>query len=220
MNWKWFGKWLGIFGLAASGVLLLSLSSCARNQHLVAITIQPTSGTFGAADPTLYFDFKAYGTYEHPPQTLDITNQVTWQSDNPQVVQVTSTGVVSPSTGCGDAQIFATYYDSPNEVVSNSATITVDGPASDGCTPPGPQPILTVTVSGTTVGATVTSSPAGITCSLGSSCSAQFATGTPVTLTATPASAFETWSGACNETNGATCVVFLENSASVTATFQ
>jgi hypothetical protein len=210
-------KWFGIIALIAAATVLLSLSSCGFNQHLVSINIPFSGGTFGAADPALYFDFKAFGTYVHPPATKDITDIVTWQTDNPQVAQVSSTGVVSPNTGCGLANIYATYYDSPNDVVSNEVPITVNGPASSGCTPAGPQPILTVTVTGTTSG-NVTSSPAGISCTTGSSCSSQFVTGQAITLTATPASGFEMWQG-CNTTNGVTCTVFLEISTTVTATF-
>jgi hypothetical protein len=39
-----------------------------------------------------------------------------------------------------------------------------------------------------------------------------------VTLTAAPASNFQSWSN-CNTTNGASCTVFLQNSTTVTATF-
>jgi Divergent InlB B-repeat domain len=210
-------KWFGIFALIAAGTFFLSLSSCGFNQHLVSINIPESGGTFGGVGPGIFFDFTATGTYIHPPATKDITDLVTWQSDNPQVVQVSNTGVVSPNVSCGLANISASFYDSPNQVVSNSVPITVDGPAADGCTPAGPQPILTVTVTGTTSG-NVTSSPAGISCDTGSSCSSQFTTGQSVTLTATPASGFQRWQG-CNATNGASCTVFLENSVTVTATF-
>jgi len=210
-------KWFGIFALIAAATLLLSLSSCGFNQHLVSINIPESGGTFGGTGPGIFFDFTAVGTYIHPPATKDITDLVTWRSDNPQVVQVSNTGVVSPNVACGLANISASFYDSPNQVVSNSVPITVNGPAADGCTPAGPQPILTVTVTGTSSG-NVTSSPAGISCDTGSSCSAQFVTGQSVTLTATPASGFESWQG-CNATNGASCTVFLENSVTVTAIF-
>lgn len=219
MNRKWISKWIGIFGMVGAGIMLLSLSNCARSTQLVSIQIQPPGGTFGAVGPGIYFQFKALGTYIHPPKTVDITDQVDWQTDNPQVVQVTSAGVVSPSVVCGAAQVFAELHSGDNDIVSNSATITVDGPASDGCTPAGPQPILTVTVAGTASGSTVTSSPGGLSCTLGSSCSAQFTTGTTVTLTASPAGSFINWTGGCNQTNGPVCTVFLENSVSVTANF-
>src|SRR5215831_18153659 len=91
-------KWLGVTALVVIASSLLSLSSCARNQHLVSINVQPGNGTFFSVNPSAFFLYKAYGTYIHPPKTVDITNQVTWQTDNPQVAQVTSAGVVSPNT--------------------------------------------------------------------------------------------------------------------------
>jgi hypothetical protein len=210
-------SWFNIVALTATASLFLSLSSCGFNQHLVSINIPEKGGTFGGVGPGAFFNFAAIGTYIHPPATKDITDVVTWTSDNPQVAQVSNTGVVSPNVSCGLANISASFFDSPNDVVSNAVPITVNGPASLGCTPAGPQPILTVTVTGTTSG-NVTSSPAGISCNTGSSCSSQFTTGQDVTLTATPASGFQSWNG-CNTTNGASCTVFLENSTTVTATF-
>ena len=76
---------------------------------------------------------------------------------------------------------------------------------------------LTVTKSGTGSGS-VTSSPAAIDC--GSSCSASFADGTSVTLTASPASesTFAGWSGdGCSGTGS--CTVTMSQARSVTATF-
>lgn len=72
---------------------------------------------------------------------------------------------------------------------------------------------LTVQVTGP---GTVTSSPAGIDC--GPSCSAEFNAGA-VTLTATPASRFKSWGGACSGT-AATCALNLTAAAAVTATFE
>ena len=64
---------------------------------------------------------------------------------------------------------------------------------------------------------TVTSNPGGISC--GSACSASYASGTPVTLTATAASGstFAGWAGDCTGTGG--CVVTMTAARSVTATF-
>jgi hypothetical protein len=210
-------KWFSVLALIATATLFLSLSSCAYNQHLVSINIPEKGGTFGAADPSLFFNFKAFGTYIHPPETKDITTLVTWQSDNPQVVQVTGAGVVSPNLGCGLGNIYATFKDGSNQVVSNSVPITVEGPASSGCTPPGPQPILTISFAGTGTG-TVTGS--GISCSTPSSCSNQFTTGSALVLTASPSgtSIFGGWSG-CSSTSGVDCTVFLQNNLTVTATF-
>ena len=73
---------------------------------------------------------------------------------------------------------------------------------------------LSVSVTGS---GTVTSSPAGINCP--STCSEIVASGTQVTLTATPAdgSGFGGWGGACNGFDN--CVVTMNAAQSVTATF-
>src|SRR5579864_2673169 len=209
MNWKWFSTWLQVLFVSAAGVLLLGLSSCAHNQHLVGITIQPGNGTFGAVDPSAFFLYKAYGTYIHPPKTVDITSQVTWQTDNPQVAQFTSPGTVSPNTSCGVAQIFASMHDSPNDVVSNSVSITVDGPASLGCPQGTATNILTVSVTPLADGL-VTSGPAGINCSSSNNlCAAAFPSGSTVSLTASGQGghSFLGFGDPCSQTTGNTCTV-------------
>ena len=75
---------------------------------------------------------------------------------------------------------------------------------------------LTVTKSGTGTG-TVASSPSGISC--GTTCSASFASGTVVSLTATPdsGSTFAGWSGACSSTGA--CSVTMDAAKLVSANF-
>ena len=76
---------------------------------------------------------------------------------------------------------------------------------------------LTVTRSGLGAG-TVTSSPGGIDC--GSTCSASYADGTAVTLTAAPesGSAFTGWSGNCTGTSP-TCALSMNAAKSTSASF-
>ena len=75
---------------------------------------------------------------------------------------------------------------------------------------------LTVKLAGTSTG-TVTSSPAGISCA--PTCTASFAAGTVVKLTAKAGSGafFGSWSGAC--TGSSTCTLTMNASETVTATF-
>ena len=75
---------------------------------------------------------------------------------------------------------------------------------------------LSVTLAGMG-GGIVTSTPAGISCP--ATCSANFNSGTMVTLTATPASGstFAGWSGACTGTGS--CSLTINSNQSVTATF-
>jgi bacillolysin len=80
-----------------------------------------------------------------------------------------------------------------------------------------PSHTLNVTTSGSAEG-TVTSSPTGILC--GIECSKDFASGTPITLTATAAAGgrFAGWTGAC--TGSGTCQFTLDSDKSVDARFE
>jgi hypothetical protein len=211
----------------AAGGVLLNLSSCARNQDLVSINIVPTAFTYGGPAPQglvqTPITLTAYGTYIHPPETKDITSVVTWASDQTPVAVVDSSGNLTAGESCGSANISATYYtDGGNKsgnLVVGYMFVTVDGPASLGCTPAGPQPILTVSFAGSGTGSVT----GGVSCSTPSSCSDQFTTGSTVVLTATATgtSSFAGWSG-CSSTsgvNGSVCTVLLENNLTVTATF-
>lgn len=198
------------------------LPSCARDQQLTQIQIQPNGGiTFGAADPTLSANFRAYGTYIHPPQTKDITNQVSWVSSIPLLAAVTSEGVVSPTgKGCGVGTLFAQMHQDGNDVVSNTVPVTINGPTADGCIPSGGT-TLTVSFTGNTGLGQITSSPAGISCTGPSPCSASFTPGTTVTLTEAPigAATFGGWSNNCTAISATMCTVVVNTSITVTATF-
>ncbi|MDE2180437.1 MAG: hypothetical protein KGJ40_06280 [candidate division NC10 bacterium] len=78
---------------------------------------------------------------------------------------------------------------------------------------------LTVTMRGSGPG-TVTSAPAGISCTVPGTCVASYTSGTSVTLTASPGSgaSFKSWGGACSGIT-TTCTVTLTANQSVTATF-
>jgi beta-glucanase (GH16 family) len=107
---------------------------------------------------------------------------------------------------------FFTYVNSGQSGAIDSpwATMTVS------CGGGGTSYTLSVTRAGAGTG-TVTSNPGGINC--GSTCSASYASGTAVTLSAAPASGstFGGWSGACVGTG--TCVTTMTAARSVTATF-
>lgn len=89
-----------------------------------------------------------------------------------------------------------------------------------GPVPPATQ-TLTVLVSG---GGTVTSLPSGIAncTATGGTCTASFASGSSVQLTATPASgqAFRAWAGACSPSNATPCTVVLDRARQEVAVFE
>ncbi|HKS81170.1 MAG TPA: hypothetical protein VJR23_06660 [Candidatus Acidoferrales bacterium] len=108
-----------------------------------------------------------------------------------------------------------------NTACSGTSTCTITMSAAEAVTATfnTQQFTLTLTDAGTGSG-TVTSSPAGINCTgTGPNCSANFNSGTQVTLTETPASGstFAGWAGACSGTGS--CVVTMSAAQSVTATF-
>jgi hypothetical protein len=219
-----FRKWFSIAALVASATLLLSLSSCGHNQHLVSIAVSPQAFTyFSAAPPNVQqtpIPLTAYGTYIHPPETKDITSQVTWTSDNTVVADVSSAGQLTDGTSCGVGNISASFFTDGKKsgnVVVGFMTVTVQGPASQGCPTGGATHNLSVAVTGAANGVIV-SSPAGINC--GATCSAAFGAGSSVALTATPNSGhtFGGWGG-CTTASGNSCNVTMNSDAIVTAVF-
>jgi hypothetical protein len=229
------GKWCSLVVLIAVVTLFLSVSSCGDPQELTSITIQPQTETFGQSnipvsqDRGLQVQLRALGTYVHPPVTKDITSQVTWTSNDTQMVTVSSGGLAT-ATGstCGGTLISATVQTNADSsglsasgaVVTGYMTANVTcftGTTGGGGTP---EPSITLAFAGTGTG-TVTSSPLGLSCaSTSGACSASFFVGTNVTLTATPVSgSFGGWQG-CSLVSGDTCTIDnLTSSVTVTATF-
>lgn len=184
MSRRYFG--LAIGALVAAGATL-SLPSCGHDQKLQSVTISPATVTYQTPQSVAAV-LKAYGTYIHPPETKDITAQVTWADDVPEMLILTPVAdgeQVGPNGVCGIADVSATALEGTggsNNIVVGYATMTIDGsqPTCPGATSSNGE--VVVTPAGTGVG-TVVSSPTGITCP-GTACGALFAPGS-VTLTAT-----------------------------------
>ena len=127
MNLKWFKLLL----ICSAAVVILS---CGHSQQLVSINVVPSVETFGAStipvsqDAGLNVQLKALGGYIHPPVTKDITNQVTWSSNTPQMVTVNSTGLIT-ATGqaCGNTIIMATVTKNSSDGGLSSSGAIVTG---------------------------------------------------------------------------------------------
>ena len=141
---------------------------------------------------------------------IHISDTVNGGSD---LLDMTPTG---PSTGDAALPVGGSWSDPDGifriTVTSDGASGLVGAVAFTATSYP-----LTVSKAGTGTG-TVTSAPAGISC--GATCSAGFASGTSVTLTANPASGstFAGWGAGCSGT-ALTCVVSMTAASSVSATF-
>jgi Bacterial Ig-like domain (group 2) len=201
-------KWISILVLIAAASLLFVLSSCGFNQHLTSIQVQPPGATFEGVGAQI--QFRAVGTYIHPPATKDITDQVQWSIDSQNLATVTDTGFVTSLSICGSGNLTASLKDGRN-FIEGSAFLMGAGIGTTACN----QASLTVTPSGA---GSVVSSPAGIMCP--STCSAVFALDTTVTLSATIGSGATVvaWTG-CDSFTTTTCTVALTTNRTVTATF-
>ncbi len=219
---------LALGALVAVGAVL-SLPSCGHDQKLVSIAVQPKSFTFLQNAGTQTTNFKAYGTYIHPPAQKDITTKVTWNADAAGVVTIasgtTDGGTVTTQGACGISDISATAGEGTggaSNIVVGYGSVTVNDPTNPIC--PGGSSTngeLVVTPAGTGVG-TVTSQPGGINCP-GTACGAQFPAGDVVTLTASPGanSSFVGWAGCTAGSNANQCAVTIPGGGvvNVTATF-
>ncbi len=230
-------KWFGVSALVVIASAFLSLASCGREQQLVSIQVQPTSETFGASDAQLSQDvglqvqLRALGTYIHPPVTKDITSQVVWASNTPQMMTVDANGLVTVAGGtCGSTLISATVTSNKSSggISSSGALVTgymtgnvVCFTGSSGGGGGGTGPTITVNFQGTGSGS-VASKPLGLSCATGTVCSSNsFPSGSNVLITATPNGTFGGWGG-CDSVDGSglTCSVNnLTTVRSLTATF-
>ncbi len=208
-------KWFGVIALMATAITLLTLSSCARSQKLVGITVTPTTATFGGVGAQL--QFKAIGTYIHPPENKDVTQQATWTIDSQNLVTFGTPGLVTAISDCGSGNVMAALQDGGNYVFG-TGFVSAAGVGTGACT----TAALTVVASGT---GTVGSSPTGITCP--GTCSAAFPLDSSVVLTAAPTApaTVVTWSwgtglAGCVSQTATTCTVALNTNETIMATFQ
>jgi Bacterial Ig-like domain (group 2) len=227
-------NWLGLAGIVALGGLLFSVSSCGRDQELVSIQIQPSVETFGDSNTQVNLDagltvqLRAIGSYIHPPVSKDITSQVTWTSNDTQMVTVDSAGVLTAAgIDCGSSLVSATMktnrssggLSSSGAIITASMTANVVCFTGTGGGTGGPSISLTFAGAGSGL---VTSSPAGINCTNASgTCVANFTSGSTVMLTAAPDGTFGGWQG-CTSVNGTGLVCTVTNlttAVSLLATF-
>jgi hypothetical protein len=229
------GKWLSVTALVVVASVLLTVSSCGRSQQLVSIQIQPGTETFGESsipvsqDRGLQVQLRALGTYIHPPVTKDITNEVTWNSNDTQMMTVSTTGLLT-ATGdsCGATLVSATLatnssaggLSSSGAIVTGYMTGNVVCFTGSGSGGSGSGLVLTLTFAGNGSG-NVTSNPSGLSCTSAAPCLGEFVTGSTIMLTGTPtgSSSSVSWLGCDTPPSTNPCSVTMNANRTVTATF-
>ena len=111
---------------------LLTTLSCGHDQKLVAITVTPNVFTFSNAVAGETVQYKATGQFVYPPETRDVTRQVTWSVPAPAVIFVDVNGLGTVTgIACG-TNITVTATGSENlrlpptrNVVTATATVNV-----------------------------------------------------------------------------------------------
>jgi len=196
----------------------------------VSIGRPSTSGglNVNTIEDGLLFEAQAVGTAS-PSQEVRVNNVLISPFN---IVSITTSGDFRQTTNCGttvvggaSCGVFITFSPTSPGARTGTLTVTTNLPSAPTAsltlrgTATGTSYGLTVSMLGAGSG-TVTSSPAGITCSAGT-CQAPFTSGTAVTLspTASTGSEFTGWSGGVCTTGTNPCVVTMDAAKSVFATF-
>ena len=94
-------------GLSLCTLVAVAFLGCSQPPHLLAIQVMPGAPALNAGQTV---QFKAIGTYQrtgaHPPQVLDITEQVTWTSSETSVATI-SPGGLATGVSTGGSEIAA-----------------------------------------------------------------------------------------------------------------
>lgn len=132
------------FGALLLAGALVPITSCTSTPGLSSIVISPTAptitlallpnGTIAPASDQIATLYTAIGYYTRPGHATlmkDLTNQVTWFSNVPDLVTVSNSGVAIPAlSAVGYCQITASMPGFDGDIVSNASTYTANLPAS------------------------------------------------------------------------------------------
>jgi len=153
---------------------------------LTSITIIPAAGTQTVYAVGETAQFLAFGIYSASPTSQEITDSVIWQSSDVDVATINSSGLAT-AVGCSGpppcvTNITATATSTDGTIIFGTSNLAVY--PNMGSTN---LPSLSVYPVGQGAG-TINSTPVGISCGSGVSCTADFVLGSTVTLTATATS--------------------------------
>ena len=196
------------------------ISSGDAAHDLTAITIIPPTGKQTVSSKGETAQYIAIGTFNSAPGTVDITDQVTWQSSDVKVATINSAGLATANdcepVGSACVTVITASLLSPGSaaIVGTSDLTVTNSPGSTEL------PSLAVYSVGEGAG-TVVSTPVGLSCGSGADCTGHFPLGSTVVLTATPSagSQFGGWSNNCQPSNALQCSIAMNDNEAVGAIF-
>jgi len=192
------------------------------SSNLASIEIIPTSQTVLSVNET--GQFIAVGSLEGQDKVTDLTDTVKWMSSDTKVATINASGLAT-GLNPGTTTITAIGTNPDGSVIGATATFTVEASSSGTALP-----TLTVykvgnnAATGTVTAPDPSTGTQVINCGTGAGCIGNFASGSSVTLTATPGpgSTFGGWSANCVVTNPAIptqCTLTMTDNATVGAIF-
>jgi hypothetical protein len=114
-------------GSTVSGSGTVTVQSAQPTRALTGLTLTPGTQTITTTGQTA--QLLAVGVYTTSPESVNLTNQVQWQSSDNQVATVSSSGLVT-GVGLGSSTISALATAPDNSVVTATAAITVTNASS------------------------------------------------------------------------------------------
>lgn len=203
----------GATPIQIAGANSLSSIACSSISHCTAVdtTGHAFIGTAGPVETlSVAKSGTGFGTVTSSPRGIDCGSNCSYGYHSGTNVALTATAAAGSTFagwsggGCSGTGTCTVTMSAAMDVTAAFAAL--------------PSYALFVSKSGSGSG-TVTSSPAGLNC--GSTCSQDYTSGTPVTLSAAAAagSTFAGWSGACSGTSSS-CTLSINSAQSVTATFE
>ena len=117
-----------VIGCVLAIALGTFLVSCSPSHKLISIQVTPATATASSGTTA---QFKAIGSYIHPPSTNDITDSVTWASSNTAVATINPSTGIAMALSSGTTSITATMSSSSGPIVG-TASLTVTGGSGGG----------------------------------------------------------------------------------------
>jgi hypothetical protein len=128
--------------LCCLSILVFSLS-CGHPRAMTSMRITPDTATVNGLGLIVPVQYRAYGTFIHPAETVEISQQVEWSTDIPQVATVANGangGLVTPAgSACGSTNVTATAgrnlvgNGGSGSVMTATAVFKVTDPNITGC---------------------------------------------------------------------------------------